>query len=102
MANLTVKNRSNKVSPGGVITLPLSARKALGMEPRQGARVTVAAEGDAITLKPTSDRAGTRVSPAGQMELVGDARAILTRGGNSNYWLELDDATRQVILHSYT
>ena len=60
---LTIKNRSCKISPGGVITLPLSARKSLGMEPKKGARVTVAVDDGTIILHLTSDRAGARVSP---------------------------------------
>jgi hypothetical protein len=45
-----VKNKSLKMSPAGVITLPVAARKALGMKPGAGAVVGIAAMGDAITL----------------------------------------------------
>jgi hypothetical protein len=32
---LTIKNRSSKISPGGVVTLPLSARRAMVGEARR-------------------------------------------------------------------
>lgn len=98
---LTVKNRSSKISPGGIVTLPLSARKALGMEPRKGARVTVAVSGGEVVLHLTSDRAGSRISPKGQMEMVGDARCLLEEGEARHFWLEADDEQRRVTLHPY-
>lgn len=98
---LTVKNRSSKISPGGVITLPLSARKALGMEPRKGTRVTVAVAGGSVILHLASDRAGARVSPQGQMEVVGEARQLLEAGKARHFWLQADDAGRSVALHPY-
>ncbi|MDB5692652.1 MAG: AbrB/MazE/SpoVT family DNA-binding protein [Alphaproteobacteria bacterium] len=98
---LTVKNRSSKISPGGVVTLPLSARKALGMEPKIGARVTVAVDNRTVVLHLTSDRAGARVSPRGQMEMIGEARRLLEEGEARHFWLEADDERREVALHPY-
>jgi len=98
---LTIKNRSSKISPGGVVTLPLGARKALGMEPKKGARVTVSVDGRAVVLHVTSDRAGSRVSPGGQMEMVGEARRLLETGEARHFWLEADDEHRRVALHPY-
>jgi hypothetical protein len=98
---VTVKNKSSKISPGGIVSLPLSARKALGMERGKGARVTVAISAGAVVLQPTSERAGSRVSPRGQMEIVGEARRLLQAGEARHYWLEADDARRSVALHPY-
>ena len=98
---LIVKNRSSKISPGGIVTLPLSARKALGMEPKQGARVTVAVDGHAVLLQLTSHRAGVRISPRGQMELIGEARQLLEAGEARHFWLEADDERHRVALHPY-
>ena len=56
MSTLTVKNTRAKVSPGGVITLPVSARKTLGMKPKAGARVTVSVKGSAIVFAPATTR----------------------------------------------
>lgn len=98
---LTIRNKSSKISPGGIVTLPLSARKALNMEPKKGARVTIAVAGGTVVLQLTSDRAGSRVSPRGQMEMVGEARKILEAGRGRHYWLEADDAAKRVVLHPY-
>ena len=53
---MTIKNTRTKVSPGGVITLPVSARKALGMKPKTGSRVTVAVKGNTVLLAPATCR----------------------------------------------
>ena len=101
MGMIVIKNRSCKISPGGIITLPLGARKTLGMVPKNGIRVTVAIEGNAVVLRPTIDCAGSRVSPKGQMEMVGSAQTILKTGEARHYWLELHDESQRVILHPY-
>lgn len=100
MTQMTVKNRRSRVSPGGVVTLTLAARKALQMTPGSGARVTVAVEDGAVLIAPAGD-GGFRVSPAGQLVLRGDAREVLERGGNRNYYLELDDEKQSVTLRPY-
>ena len=71
MPSLTVKNRRSNISPGGIVTRPLSARKALQMTPGKGMRVTIATDGENVALQPTTDQAGARVSPKGQLELIG-------------------------------
>lgn len=101
MARMTIKNRSSKISPSGVLTLPLSARKALAMHPGKGCRVTVALAPDGVALRPTSDQAGVRVSPKGQMELVGEPRALLESAVARHYWLDLDDEKQTVVLRPY-
>jgi len=101
MAQLTLRNRSLKVSPGGVVTLPTAARKALGMQPGAGARVTVAVNGDTVELRPAGADGGFRVSPKGQMELRGDAFATLSKN-TRNYWLEIDDDKELVLMRPFT
>ena len=100
MAQLTLRNRSLKVSPGGVVTLPVAARKCLGMQPGVGARVTVAVTGDGVELRPAGKDGGFRVSPKGQMELRGDAFATLSKS-TRNYWLEIDDDRATVVLRPF-
>lgn len=101
MSTMTIKNTRAKVSPGGVITLPVSARKTLGMKPKAGSRVTVAVEGNAVLLAPATSDGGFRVSPAGQMEVRGDALKILEGGKERHFYLELDDERHTVALHPW-
>ena len=101
MSTMTIKNTRTKVSPGGVITLPVSARKALGMEPKTGSRVTVAVTGNAVLLAPATKDGGFRVSPAGQMEVRGDALKVLEGGKARHFYLELDDESHTVALRPW-
>ncbi|MFF5790606.1 hypothetical protein ACFY5D_01015 [Paeniglutamicibacter sp. NPDC012692] len=101
MSTLTVKNTRAKVSPGGVITLPVSARMALGMKPKTGARVTVAVKGNTVLLAPAAADGGFRVSPRGQMEVRGDALRVLEGGKERHFYLELDDERQTVALHPW-
>lgn len=96
-----IRNRRLKMSPGGIITLPVSARKALRMEKGKGRRVTVAFEKATVILEPASDTGGFRVSPKGQLELQGEARMALTTGVGRHYWLELNDETGRVCINPY-
>jgi bifunctional DNA-binding transcriptional regulator/antitoxin component of YhaV-PrlF toxin-antitoxin module len=101
MEPLTVKNRRSKVSPGGVITLPVSARKTLKMAKGAGARVTVAIEDGAVALKPAGESGGFRVSAKGMLELRGEPRELLEQGAARHYWMELHDDKTLVLLHPY-
>lgn len=101
MGKLTIKNRSSKISPGGVVTLPLSARKTLRMTPGKGTRVTMAQDKGCVWLRPCGEQGGTRISPKGQMELVGEPRLLLEAGAARHYWLELDDDSQTVALRPY-
>ena len=96
-----VKNRRLKMSPGGIITLPVAARKSLRMNKGLGARVTVAIDGGTVSLVLTGSNGGFRVSPHGQLELRGDARALLDSGSSRHYWIELRDDEGQVKLHPW-
>lgn len=98
---LNVKNRRLKVSPGGVITLPVSARKTLRMEKGRGCHVTVAIEDKTVVLAPAAETGGFRVSPKGQLELRGDAFQALAKGIDRHYWMELEDSTGHVRLNPF-
>lgn len=98
---MVVKNRRLKMSPSGIITLPVSARKALKMEKGQGCRVTVAVENNAVILAPANKTSGFRVSPKGQLELLGEARKTLSAGADRHYWMELDDGSSIVKLNPF-
>jgi bifunctional DNA-binding transcriptional regulator/antitoxin component of YhaV-PrlF toxin-antitoxin module len=93
-----VKNRRLKVSPGGLITLPVSARKGLAMERGQGTRVDVAVRDGVVILTPAKDESGYRVSAGGNLLLRSEARDILSKGAARHYWIDSDDEARTVKL----
>jgi bifunctional DNA-binding transcriptional regulator/antitoxin component of YhaV-PrlF toxin-antitoxin module len=101
MAELTIRNTRLKVSPGGVITLPVSARRALGMQPRTGGQVSVTVEQDAVVVAPAGADGGFRVSPRGQLELRGDALKVLEAGERRHYYFEASDERKSVTLHPW-
>jgi|GEM_PF-2736532 len=96
-----VKNRRLKMSPGGIVTLPVAARKSLRMSRGRGARVTVAVVDGAVALALAGETGGFRVSAAGQLELREEARGVLQRGVGRHYWIELFDDNGQVKLHPF-
>jgi len=96
-----VKNRRLKMSPAGMVTLPVAARKSLQMLKSQGARVTVAVSNGAVTLARAGETGGFRVSASGQLELREEARAVLQLGKGCHYWIELLDDLGQVKLHPF-
>jgi hypothetical protein len=100
--SVTVKNRRLKMSPGGVITLPVSARKALAMEKGAGSRVGVEVERGAVVITRRPDEEKTwRVSARGQLELGGEAKALLATTPTRHYWLETEDDARTVRLYPF-
>ena len=101
MSKLTIKNRRSKMSPAGLITLTVAARKALKMEKGKGSRVTVAVSKKSIELKPAGATGGFRVSPKGLLSLRADARDLLNNSENRHYWVELDDSKSAVRLYPY-
>jgi bifunctional DNA-binding transcriptional regulator/antitoxin component of YhaV-PrlF toxin-antitoxin module len=98
-----VKNKRLKMSPAGVINLPVAARKALGMKPGVGAVVGIAAKGDGITLTgtPAKEAATLRVSRRGQAVLPEAGRACLDKAQKRHYWVELNDAKQTAVLKPY-
>lgn len=101
IATLTIKNHRSKISPGGVITLSVAARKTLKMSKGAGNKVLVALDQDAVSITPSNGIGGTRVSPKGMMELQGEARALLEKGEKRHFWLELFDEKQMVLLHPF-
>ena len=91
-----VKNRRLKMSPGGIITLPVAARKSLNMTKGEGSHVTVAVEKSQIIISPAQRTGGFRVSPKGQLALQGEARGLLQTGIGRHYWIELNDAGLEI------
>lgn len=43
----------------------------------------------------------SKVSPGGQMEMIGEARRLIETGEARHFWLEADDEHRRVVLHPY-
>jgi bifunctional DNA-binding transcriptional regulator/antitoxin component of YhaV-PrlF toxin-antitoxin module len=98
-----VKNKRLKISPGGLITLPVSARKALGMVKGQGARVAASVDGGEVLVsrKLPTEEEGWRISAGGALQLAGSARDVLTHSPTRHYWLKLSDDKQQVRLIPY-
>lgn len=96
-----VKNRRLKVSPGGIVTLPVAARKSLRMAKGQGARITVAVQNGVVSIARAGQSGGFRISAGGQLELREEARAALQHGASRHYWVELLDEKGQVNLHPF-
>ncbi len=96
-----VKNKRQRISPGGIVTLPVAARKSLGFEKGQKGRVTVAVEGNAVHIAAAGRKGGFPVSANGQLHLRGEARDTLQAGKASHYWIALDDKSKKVVLKPY-
>jgi hypothetical protein len=100
MENLIVKNKRMKMSPAGVITLTVAARKALGMKVNMPEKVSVMAEGNSIVIRSGGDATlkTYRVSKHGQMVLGGEAKEVLMKSKDRYYWLKLDDGKHEARL----
>lgn len=99
MPNITVKNKRLKMSPAGVISLPVSARKALQMKKGAGKEIAVSVENKVLVL--SAKGRGLKVSPKGQALLEGDAKGFLDRASKRHYYLVTDDAAGKVALYPY-
>jgi len=99
MAQFTVDNKRLKMSPGGVVDIPVAGRKALGMRKGVGARVTVDAEDEAVTIGAArGDEKTWRISPKGVMVLRERAYETLAASPGRHYRLEVDDDRGRVRL----
>jgi len=98
MALEMVRNKRLKISPGGVITLPVAARKALGMKKGLGARVGICVEQGEVIFTGRQGEAETswRISSKGMLLLKGQPREILASGKNRHFWLKLADTKQEV------
>lgn len=97
-----VKNKRLKMSPGGMISLPVSARKALGMQINQGSQLNVSVGTDHVLISSESARPenSKKISKKGLMELPADAKEFLSKK-NKYYWLELDDKNKSAKLRPF-
>jgi hypothetical protein len=100
---MTIKNKRLKISPGGIISLPVSARKALGMVPGVSAvaGISTGNSGVVLTGEVAKGSDQIRISKKGQAVLSGAAREYLDKGIQRHYWLELDDSRKVAILRAF-
>lgn len=100
MGKLSVKNKRLKMSPNGIITLPVSARRALGMEKGENGRYRISSDGKSITLtaKPKSGEKFYRVSKKGMACINGETREVLLSSKGRHFWIKVDDAKQEVKL----
>lgn len=98
MAVQKVKNKRLKMSPGGMITLSVAARKALAMRQGMGTRVGLRIQRGEIVLttRPPTEAKTWRISSGGMMVLRGKAKALLANALRRHYWLKLNDEKQQV------
>jgi hypothetical protein len=103
MKAMTIKNKRLKMSPGGLITLPVSARRCLGMTKGIGMRVGVTVSNKVIVIKanPAKSAPTLRVSPGGVIETQDNARTLLAAAVKRHYWLELFDGKKTAIIHPF-
>jgi hypothetical protein len=89
-----------KISPHGVITLPFSARLALGFVKGKAARLDVTLVKDTVQLSAARPDSTTvvRASPRGLLQLPQDAHLALVKTGR-RYRLAVDDKLHRVVLH---
>lgn len=99
MAKHEIRSQRLKISPGGMITLPTKARRALQMRPGHGAQVGVGIDENCVIIRSEHENAGLRISPRGQMEMRGDAAKLLMEGEGRRYWIEVDEDSATVTLH---
>src|SRR4051812_39587788 len=100
---MVIKNKRLKMSPAGLITLPVCARRCLGMVKGSGATINCGVKTGTIIL--SSGQVATeslRISPGGMVELPADAKATLLASAKRHYWLELHDEAKTVVLHQFS
>ena len=100
MGKLSVKNKRLKMSPNGLITLPVSARRALGIERGENGRYRISSDGKSITLtsKPKTGETFYKVSSKGMVTLKGQPKELLLNSKGRHYWIKVDDSKKEVKL----
>lgn len=98
---LTVKNKSLKMSPSGIITLPVSARRCLGMKKATSELVYLQVKDKQILFSNSGKGAKVKVSPKGNITLVDEAKRVLDESKERHYWLEINDTSHSVVLHPF-
>ena len=100
MGKLTVKNKRLKMSPGGIVTLPVSARRALGMEKDKPGKARIYSDGKCVILTSTPKNGETyyKISSKGNASLRGESKELLLNSKSRHFWLKVDDAKNEVKL----
>lgn len=102
MGTLTIKNKSLKMSPGGLISLSVAARKGLGMAKGRPGRIGISTDGKAIVLKGTAEKKDAfYVSSKGLTVLRGKEKEILSNADKRHYWMEVNDDQKEVRLYPF-
>jgi len=97
---MNIKNKRLKMSPNGIITLPVSARKALGMSAGKSSKIKISTDGKSILLAASTDPKDQtfRVSSQGMTSLKGEEQKVLLNSTGRHYWMKLDDKKQEVHL----
>ncbi|MBK6699593.1 MAG: hypothetical protein IPG55_06765 [Saprospiraceae bacterium] len=103
MEKMTIKNKRLKMSPGGVVTLNVATRKALGMKVNEPANVSVTVDDNCIVINGNleADKKTWRVSKSGQLVINAEAKELLSKNEHRHYWVMLDDNKREARLMPY-
>ena|SRR5690606_25355186 len=102
MGTITIKNKSLKMSPGGLISLSVAARKGLGMIKDRPARIGISSDEKTILLKgDVENKDAFRVSSKGLTVLRGKEKELLSKADKRHYWMEVNDDRKEVRLYPY-
>lgn len=102
MGTITIKNKSLKMSPGGLISLSVAARKGLGMIKDCPARIGISSDGKTILLKgDVENKDAFRVSSKGLTVLRGKEKELLSNADKRHYWMEVNDDRKEVRIYPY-
>jgi hypothetical protein len=102
MGTLTIKNKSLKMSPGGLISLSVAARKGLGMAKGRPGRIGISTDGKAIVLKGNAEKKDAfYVSSKGLTVLRGKEKELLSNADKRHYWMEVNDDQKEVRLYPF-
>jgi len=103
MGKITIKNKRSKMSPNGVITLSVAARKALGMKVNEPGQIKISSDKKSVVLSASSSKSKKtfRVSKKGITSLKGDEKELLLKNEKRHYWMQIDDTNKEVRLLPY-
>ena len=100
MGTITIKNKSLKMSPGGLISV--AARKGLGMIKDRPARIGISSDEKTILLKgDVENKDAFRVSSKGLTVLRGREKELLSNADKRHYWMEVNDDRKEVRIYPY-
>ncbi len=102
MGKLTIKNKKLKMSPGGLISLSVAARKGLGMTKGCSGRIGISCDGKTILLKGDVEKKDAfRVSSKGLIVLRGKEKELLNNAEKRHYWMEINDNKKEVRIYPF-